>query len=100
MAALAARHKKGTGHKWLAYLFDLFRAYAAIRLWISDIETFEDTVDPQIVQNCAISEWNRFHTQYPFGSPFRYVVNKEGQNVIEKPYLHYETQEKWKNEEE
>jgi hypothetical protein len=63
---LEARTKKSKD-KWLSFLFDLHRAYAAIHLWIADGQTFDNLDEPVEARVQATILWDRFHRKYKCG---------------------------------
>jgi hypothetical protein len=77
--------------KWLSFLFDLHRSYAAIRLWISELTTFSTYIqhDPEWAQNESILHWNRFYRNYLCGDPIGATIeHKEGK--VQRAYLSYD----------
>ncbi len=65
---LAVRTKKKP-KEWLAFLFNMHKAYAAVEMWIPDVEIFKEADDPYAAQADAIVDWNKFHDKYKCGDP-------------------------------
>ncbi len=87
--ALTDRTKKHDAITWLAFLFDLFRSYRAIDLWIANLRSFKETANPRLAQMQAILEWNRFYRKYHFGDAFC-MIDKNEKGEEKEMFLSYE----------
>jgi hypothetical protein len=77
--ALSARSFENKD-KWLSRLFDLVKGLAAIRLWISDVDTFEDAPDPERAQTLCALAWNQFHKKFRCGEAFAMITKNKAKN--------------------